>query len=74
MSLCGKRLVLLTRGKAVPTKGGRVLIDNLVYIVIEADTPTELDEITAHTEAVIQPAGPVSGITTIKAKVVWIAD
>lgn len=61
------RVTIITR--AVPKKGGRVRVDGLVYIVTQADEPTELDETTLVTDVELQPAGPVPGIPTIPARV-----
>lgn len=58
----------MTTGKAAPTKGARVRVDGLIYIVTAAEDPTELDEVTAVTEVEIQPAGPLPGIAPIEAQ------
>lgn len=68
------RVVLVTKGRCAPAKGGRVRVDGLVYVVTSAEEPTELDDVTSVTEAEIQPAGAVPGIPTLPARLLCRAD
>lgn len=50
------KVCLKTTGRGKLAKDSRVRLCGLVYIVISADEPTELDEMTAITECDVQPA------------------
>jgi len=60
---------LKTIGKADIKPGSRVRICGLVYIVTDADTPTELDDEVAVTECDVQP-GDSGGKSVINAELV----
>jgi len=56
-------------GRGKLSKDSRVRFCGLIYIVIAADEPTELDELTAITECDVQPADH-GGKTVINAELV----
>lgn len=62
------RATLVTSGKATPTKGALVLVNDLIYIVTSAEEPTELDDTTAITEVEVQPAVSHPGAMVIRAR------
>jgi hypothetical protein len=68
------KVAIKTRGRSHPTKGSRVRVEGLVYIVTHAEEPTELDDIIAVTDVELQPAGTVPGIPTLNAEIVCRAD
>lgn len=68
------RVTIKTCGRTHPQKGGRVRVDGLVYVVAQAEDPTELDDVVAVTDVELQPAGTVPGIQTLNAEIVCRAD
>jgi len=63
------RVWLKTTGRATPTKDSRVRFCGLIYIVTAAESPTELDDVTAVTECAVQPAD-AGGKTVINAELI----
>ena len=62
------RAVLVTRGRAVPTKGSHVRIEDHDYLVVEAQLPDDLDDTTSVTECEIQPSVAPRGTPALPAR------
>ena len=63
-------VVIETRGRAVLSKGVRVRVGGLVYVVTSASPPDELDDDVALTECDVQPADAPRGTRVVDANLV----